>query len=34
MMGRVADHLFQVSLDGEADGGHRRIGRFVLEGVL
>ena len=30
----IADHLFQVAFDGEADRCHRCIGGFVFEGVL
>ncbi len=33
-MRRIADHLFQIAFDREANGGHRRIRGFVLEGVL
>ena len=32
--GELADHLFEVAFDREADGGHGCVRGFVLEGVL
>ena len=33
-MRRIADQLFEIAFDGEADRCHRGIRGFVLEGVL
>lgn len=34
LVSSVADHLFEIAFDGEADGRHGRVGRLVLEGIL